>query len=336
MSDTRLLSTGLPRRSFLAGLAGLGALGALAAAGCAAPSTLTANSAATGGTLRVGLLPIVDVLPIYVADSEGFFKAQNLDVQLSLFASALERDAALQAGQLDVELNDLVSACLLNKDGKSIRVIRLSYRGNPTMPMMTIVAGPGTTIKTPADLKNVEIAISGNTVIEYATDKMLEGAGLAPGEIKKTEVTKIPVRTEMLAKGQVQAATLPEPFTSLAIAQGSRRVIDDGKTGIGCSVITARKDAIDKRASQLKGFLAAYQQAVTTIAASPEKYRSLFIDKAKIPEQLQNTLPIPPYPGSEVPTKEDVAAVAKWSVAKGLIPSELSYDSMVDATLLPK
>ncbi len=341
MSSTRLLSTALPRRTFLAGL---GALAALSAAGCAAPSTGTSTatgagtpaSTSSGGKLRVGLLPIVDVLPIYVADSEGFFKAQNVAVELSLFASALERDAALQAGQLDVELNDLVSACHLNKDGSSIRVIRLSYRGNPKMPMMTVVAGPNTSIKTPADLKNVDIAISGNTVIEYATDKMLAGAGLAAGEIRKTEVTKIPVRTEMLAKGQVQAATLPEPFTSLALAQGSRRVIDDAQTGIGCSVITARKDAIDKRQGQLKGFLAAYQKAVTTIAASPEKYRSLFIDKAKIPEQLQNTLAIPPYPGNEVPTQAEVDAVAKWAVAKSLIPKELSYDSMVDATLLPK
>jgi NitT/TauT family transport system substrate-binding protein len=328
--STRLLtSAGLPRRSFLAGL---GALGALAAVGCAAPSA----GGSTGGKLRVGLLPIVDVLPIYVADSEGYFKAQSLDVELSLFASALERDAALQAGQLDVELNDLVSALLLNKDGSSIRVIRLSYRGNPKMPMMTIVAGPNSTIKTPADLKNVEIAISGNSVIEYATDQMLTRAGLAPSEIKKLEVTKIPVRTEMLAQGKVQAATLPEPFTSLALAQGARRIVDDGQTGIGCSVITARKATIDKSASQLKGFLAAYQQAVTTVAASPEKYRSLFIDKAKIPEQLQTTLAIPPFPGSEVPTKEEVAAVAKWAVAKGLVPKELGYDSMVDASFLPK
>ena len=81
-----------------------------------APSASACASGSTGGKLRVGLLPIVDVLPIYVADSEGLFKAQNLDVELSLFASALERDAALQAGQLDVELNDLVSAVLLNKD----------------------------------------------------------------------------------------------------------------------------------------------------------------------------------------------------------------------------
>jgi NitT/TauT family transport system substrate-binding protein len=203
------------------------------------------------------------------------------------------------------------------------------------MPMMTIVAGADTAIKSPADLKNVEIAISGNSVIEYATDQMLSREGLAAGEIKKLEVTKIPVRTEMLAKGQVQAATLPEPFTSLALAQGGRRVLDDGKTGIGCSVITARKETVDRQATQLKAFLAAYEASVASLAASPEKYRALFVDKAKIPEQLQTTLTIPPFPTAAVPTSEDVGAVVKWAVAKGMIPKEIGYESMVNSTLLP-
>jgi NitT/TauT family transport system substrate-binding protein len=336
VTDTPLIIH-LPRRRFLGSL---GALSALALVGCAAPSTggSTASSASgsTGGKLRVGLLPIVDALPIYVADSEGFFKAQNLSVDLSLFASALERDAAFQAGQLDVELNDLVSAALLNKDGNSARVIRLSYRGNPKMPMMTILAAPGSSIMASADLKNVPIAISGNSVIEYATDQMLSREGVAPSDIQKTEVSKIPVRVEMLSKGQVQAATLPEPFTSLALAQGARRILDDGQTGIGCSVITSRKSAVDTNSAQLKAFLAAYDQAVTTIAASPEKYRALFVDKAKIPDQLQTTLAIPPYPKSEVPTQDEVDAVGKWAVAKGLVPKEVGYASMVDASLLPK
>jgi NitT/TauT family transport system substrate-binding protein len=140
---------------------------------------------------------------------------------------------------------------------------------------------------------------------------------------------------EMLAKDQVQAATLPEPFTSLALAQGSRRIVDDGESGIGCSVITARKEVVDRSAGQLKGFLAAYEQGVGALAASPEKYRALFVDKAKIPEQLQTSLAIPPYPKAAVPTPEDVGAVVQWAVAKGLIPKEIGYESMVDSTLLP-
>jgi len=315
------------RELILAGL-GLGALEALGvgAAGCQGTS---------GGKLRVGLLPILDALPMYVAEAEGYYREQGLEVELTLFGSALERDAALQAGQLDLELNDLVSALLLNKDGDRVRVIRLAYRGNPTLPMMLILAAPTSQIRTPADLKGVPIAISGNTVIEYSTDRLLEAAGLAPADVQKIEVTKIPVRAEMLAKGQVQAATLPEPMASLAIQQGARRIVDDGQSGIGLSVVTARKDVVARSAAQLRRFLVAYEKAVETLAHSPEKYRGLFVDKAKIPDALRDSLAVPPYPKAQVPSREEVAAVTAWARQKGLVARDVSYEELVDGSLLP-
>lgn len=311
-------------------LAGLSA-GVLAALGAGQAGCQSAASA----KLRVGLLPIVDSLPLYVAETEGLFKAQSVDVELTLFASAFERDAALQAGQLDLVLNDLVSATLLNKDADRVRVIRLAYRGNPSMPMMIILAAPGSQIKSAADLKGKTVAISGNTVIEYSTDRLLEAAGLAASDVTKTEVTKIPVRAEMLAKGQVSAATLPEPLASLAEQQGAQRILDDGTSGIGLSVITARSDAIQKSSADLKKLLTAYERAVEALAAAPDKYRDLFVDKAKIPDSLRDKLKVPSYPKAQVPTREDVAAVQRWAKTKGLVPAELVYEKMVDASLLP-
>lgn len=312
-------------------LAGLGlavlALSGTGVAGCQAKPE--------EARLRVGLLPILDALPMYVAEVEGFYREQGLEVELVLFASALERDAAIQAGQLDLLLNDLVSAALLSKDGDRVRVIRLAYQGNPVLPMMLILAAPTSTIRAPADLRGVPIAVSGNTVIEYSTDRMLEAAGLAPSDIQKTEVTKIPVRAEMLAKGQVQAATLPEPLASLAISQGARRIVDDGESGIGQSVITASKEAVDRRAGQLRQFLLAYERGVDALTRNPEGYRALFVEKAKVPDALRDRLAVPPYPKAQVPSREDVAAVMAWAVRRGLISREIPYEAIVDGTFLP-
>jgi NitT/TauT family transport system substrate-binding protein len=272
---------------------------------------------------------------MYVAEAEGYHKAQGLEVELTLFGSALERDAAVQAGQLDLELNDLISAALLNKDSAGVRVVRLAYRGNPTLPMMLVLAAPNSPIKAPADLKGVAVAISGNTVIEYSTDRLLELAGVSPGDIQKTEVTKIPVRAEMLAKGQIQAATLPEPMASLAIQQGARRILDDGQSGVGLSVITARKDLLERSGAQVKRFLVAYEQGVQALARAPDKYRALFVDKAKIPDALKDTLPIPPYPPAEVPSREEVAAALAWARRKALVTRDIPYEEMVDGSFLP-
>jgi len=51
--------------------------------------------------MKIGLLPIVDALPFFVAEEKGYFQAEGLDVEFIQFASALERDGAVQAGEID-------------------------------------------------------------------------------------------------------------------------------------------------------------------------------------------------------------------------------------------
>jgi len=287
--------------------------------------------------LRVGLLPILDALPMYVADTEGFFKQQGVDVEFVLFSSALERDSAFQAGQIDAELNDLVSTALLNKDAQRAKVVRLAFKPTSEMAMLSIFAAPTSSkIASTADLKGVPIAVSGNTIIEYTTDKLLRAAGLAPPDIKTMEVTKIPVRVEMLAKGQIEAATLPEPFASLAAQQGARLIVDDRKDKVSQSVVTFQQEVIDKNSDAVRHFLVAYEKGVQAISEKPDAYRSLLIDKAKVPEELKSTFKMPEYPRAEVSTRQDVDSVIEWMLSKGLLSKKLSYEQMVNDQLLPK
>ncbi len=304
----------------------------IALLGCGQPSPAAREPL----SLKVGVLPIVDALPMYVAEQEGYFKAQNVHVDLQLFPSALERDSAFVAGQIDGELNDPISAGLLNKDGEKAKIVRMAYKGNPSMAMMVVLASPTSKIASPKDLKGVPIGISKNSIIEYATDRLLEGAGLAPSEIEETEVTKIPVRAEMLDKGQLQAATLPEPLASLAEQQGARRIIDDSKTGIGQSEITFRQDVVTKNPEAIRRFLAAYEQGVTAINSSPNKYRDLMVDKAKVPDSLKSSFKVPQFSKGQLPARAKIDDVMKWMVEKKLLKQPIPYDKMVAGGFLPK
>lgn len=285
--------------------------------------------------LRIGVLPILDALPMYVAESEGYFDEQKLQTELVLFPSALERDSAFVAGQIDGELNDPVSTALLNKDGDRARIARLAFKGNESMAMMVVLVAPGSKIAAAKDLKGVPVGISGNSIIEYATDRLLQAAGLAPSEITKTEVSKIPVRAEMLAKGQLQAATMPEPLASLAVQQGARVVADDSKTGTGKSVMTFRQEVTSKNPEAVKRFLVAYEKGVEAINKNPEKYRDLMVDKAKVPDSLRATLRVPVFARAQLPTQEDVSDVVQWMLDKKLLEKAIPYDRMVVQGMLP-
>ena len=70
-------------------------------------------------TLKMGLLPILDVLPFYVAQEAGYFETEGVNIELIPVSSALERDQLLLAGEIDGMLNDLVSTGIFNADDVS-------------------------------------------------------------------------------------------------------------------------------------------------------------------------------------------------------------------------
>ncbi|MCL5110504.1 MAG: MetQ/NlpA family ABC transporter substrate-binding protein [Chloroflexi bacterium] len=297
-------------------------------AGCQAPA-----SAPAAASLKIGLLPIVDSLPMYVAEQEGFFAAQKVNVELVPFSSAVERDSAVQAGQVDGFLNDLVATLLLDKGSGKLRVVRQTFQGSPAKPMMYLLAAPHSNVKTAGDLPGVDVGVSSNSVIEYTTQMLAQKAGLPP--LRTIEVSKIPVRFDMLMQGQLQAATLPDPLASLAITQGARLILDDSKTGDGQSVLTFRQETLAAKPAAVKAFLVAYEQAVKTIAAAPDKYRALLVERAKVPEQIKDTYSIPPYPPAHLPSEAEFASVVQWMVGKGLLAGPVAYGQLVSAEYLP-
>ena len=308
-------------------------LAVLAAAvlGCAAQP-----AAKPAAPIKVGVLPILDALPMYVAEQEGYFQEGGVQVELVLFPSALERDSAFMAGQVDGLLNDPISVGLLNKDGEKAKMVRLAFKGNESMAMMVVLASPNSKIASPTDLKGVPIGISSNSIIEYTTERLLQRAGLKPSDIQETEVTKIPVRAEMLAKGQLQAATLPEPLASLAVQQGARVILDDSKTGTGQSVITFRQETVSDNAEGIRRFLAAYEKGVQAINSTPNRYRDLMVDKAKVPDSLRDSLNVPRFESAQLPAKADVEDVMNWMVEKKLLDKPIPYEKQVAEGLLPK
>jgi NitT/TauT family transport system substrate-binding protein len=303
----------------------------LAALGGCAPAKSEDNK------LKVALIPVLDVLPVFVAEKNGYFAEQGIQVEGVPVKSAQERDVLIQTGQVDGMLTDLISNALLNKDKNRVKAVYTARRSYPDAPVFRILAGPNTAISSPADLKGVPIGISQNTVIEYLTDRLLEAEGLQPGEINKLEVSAIPVRFEQLIKGNIQAGTLPDPLAQGAIAAGARPVVDDSKyPQYSQSVLSFSTDVLASKPNTVKKFLVAWERAVEELNAHPEKYQDLLIEQGRVPQSIQGSYRMPPFPEPGVPAPDEVADVVRWMRDKGLIDRDISYAEMVDSSYLPK
>jgi NitT/TauT family transport system substrate-binding protein len=301
------------------------ALAILLLAGCRA-----GRAAEAPAPLRFAVLPILDALPVYVAEAEGYFAAEGVEVELVHASSAAERDQLLQAAQIDGVITDLVALALYNRE--ITRVIAVRYAMTPTaeFAQFRLLAAPGSGILTPADLRGVPIGLSEGTVIEYVTARLLEAEGLAGDEIVPLGVPKIPERMALLAAGELQAATLPEPLASLAIQQGATVIVDDrAHPGVSGSLFAFKASIVRNREADVDGFLRAIDRASAAINADKTRWDDLLAEQALIPAPLTGSYTLPDYPTGGLPPASQFSDVIDWLQAAGRLRTNPDYADVV-------
>ncbi len=285
--------------------------------------------------MKIGLLPIVESLPFYVALDKGYFCEEGIAVELVIFESAVERDSAVQAGEVAGALGDILAAAALNNSGAPVKIVSLALGETGREGRFAILSSPGSGITSPEQLKNVPVSISTNSIIEYVTDNLLTEAGLRPDEIKKETIPKIPVRFNLLLENKIAAACLPDPQAAMAESKGARLVIDDTSSNLSQTVIYFSDKYLDKNSKSVVKFLNAYSRAAKDINDNPADYRDLLIEKARVPKEAIDIFTMDHYPSPSLPEREQVGRVVNWMAAKGLIKTHFTYEDLTRTDLLP-
>lgn len=287
-------------------------------------------------TLKMALLPILDVLPFYIAQDKGYFEAEGIQVELVPIKSAQERDALLQAGEADGALTDLQGVAIFNRESAQLKVVAKARKAYPNAPLFRVIAAPGFTVNGPEDMAGVPVGISQNTIIEYMTDRLLTAWGLPEDQIAIEEVSAIPVRFELLMEGQLKAATLPDPLGQAAIAGGGTLVVDDASfTKFSQSVLAFRTGVLESKPDTVRAFLRAWNKAVADLNQDPNAYRGVLIENTRVPPNIQDTYNIPPFPSGEITSPDEWQDVVDWAQNKGLLDAPVPYDQAVDPGFIP-
>ncbi|MFH1137123.1 MAG: ABC transporter substrate-binding protein [Pseudomonadota bacterium] len=279
--------------------------------------------------IRLGILPVVDVLPLLAAEEEGLFAEQGIKLELVSFQSALERDAALQADRLDGYFGDLLNTLLLIGSGRKLGIVTQAYHTNPRRRMFGLAVSEKSGITDLAGMKGKKTAISRATVIEYVLDSILAAEGFDADYVVKEEIKKIPIRLQMLLANQVDAALLPEPLLSLAELKGAKVVADDRLADMTLTVIALDRSLREKTPDVTARFAAAYKEAVRRINAAPDKYLGLLVAKTSFPKPLEKTYEMPIFPAWSQPSARDVDHVQDWLARNGIIKARLSLADVV-------
>ncbi len=288
------------------------------------------SSSAPNSRLRIGVLADVDSIPLFIARDHGFFEKENAAVELIDFRSPVTRDAALQAGEIDGGVSDVLAAVFARQAGFGVRIT------SATNGSYKLVVNPHSTVTTVAGLEGRSVGISQNTIIEYCTDRILEAANMSARSIRKLPVSQMPVRLEMLQQDKLDAAVLPEPLASVAVAAGGRVLDSSDRLGINPGVLIFREESISAKSAEIRSFYAAYNDAVTYLETTPrDAYIDTLVESASFPAQAKTSLVLPGYVRAETPKEREVTEVTTWLHAKGLASRDYFYGELVDGSLLP-
>ena len=287
-------------------------------------------------TLKIAVLPIIDTLPMYVAQQEDLFARHGVVVEFVPVASAPERDQLIAARGADGTVNETLAVMLFNKENIGMQVVRYALRPTETHGHFFILASGRSGISSVEELKGVEIGVSQGTVIEYVTERLLQANDFTTDEIRTVAVPRIPDRMALLTSGELSAGVMPDPLASLVVSQGGVIIADDsGYPEYGFSVISFRKDVLDANPNTVRAFLAAIEDATALLNARPDAYKDLLSEQKLVPTPLLETYDVPAFPPAGVPTEEEWNDALTWLKEKGILATGVSYKESVNPAFLP-
>lgn len=264
--------------------------------------------------IKLAVLPTIECLPFYYADSLGLFDSLGIDVQLTTFAAAMDADTAFANGGMDGIVSDLVKACVWNENGDSVHI---AMCGDLRMWLVTAHSARLTRVES---MKEKIIGITRHSALDFFTDKILESAKFKSIDINKPQINDIRLRTQMVDQNQYDGAILPEPYASEAVAHGAKRLNGTEAMkleGMMCvlfsdSVYKARKQDIDKVAQ-------VYDMAVEALNADTTNNVLGFLPQQHI-MQMSDTLYIyTPLRKSYQPSDSLTALIKQWAKGRELI-----------------
>lgn len=278
---------------------------------------LTGCGGRDSAVLTIGVMPDLDSIPLMTAALSGSLPEE---IRLEVYKSPVERDSALHSGHLDGAVSDLLAAYLAADGGRPCKVLTVTdgcYK--------LVAAGPANISSIP-ELKGKTVGMSVHTIIEYAADRLLTAGGLSPAEVEKTAVPSIPARLELLSAGKLDAAVLPEPYASAAIAAGGRLLGSSEDLHMDAGLLLFSEEALAQKKELLAALLRGYNQAVEALNSGVADLAgaadALGLPASLTPDQL------PAYRAAVLPGEADARAAADWLTASGIIADSPALSSI--------
>ncbi len=289
--------------------------------GCAAEKTTRA--------LKIGVISDVGAVPFVIAEQQGFYEKRGLKVEIQVFKSALDRDAALQTGNLDGAMADMLTIVFFNDAGFPVKMTSGTY-GN-----YRLITSPAVNEEAFIKLKSPKVGISSSTVIDFATQKIALAKGFDQ-HMEKVAIPQMPVRLEMLRAAELDAATLPEPLASAAVQDGGSIIGSTADFGLYPGIFIMTDAVLGEHPESVELLYEAYNEAVLYVNQNDTAdYFDFLVERLGFPVNLKGKFVMPQFTQAMAPDALTFKEVSDWMQKTALTKNDYKYEGLTDLSVLP-
>src|SRR5215218_7222257 len=285
-------------------------------------------------TLRVGVIPIADVAPLYLGMKKGFFKQEQLTIKPQLAEGGAAITPAVLSGDFQIGFSNTISLLIAASKDLPVEIISQGVLAGKTeeqawADLLVLKNGP---IKDPKDLEGKTIAVNTlENICEVTIKASLEKEGVAVDTLKFTEVP-FPDMNAALEAGRVDAACQVEPFVSQGKA-GKARGIDPFYVRTAPDLTVATYFTSTKYAQEngdvVDRFVRAMNKSLDYAQAHPDETRAVLTTYTPIPKEAAQKIKLPVW-RSEL-NQDTIKLLSTLSKKYGLIEKEPDLGTLIRA-----
>ncbi|WP_328441210.1 ABC transporter substrate-binding protein [Streptomyces sp. NBC_00457] len=275
-----------------------------AAAGCGSSSGAGGSSSSDGDKttqVKVGIIPIVDVAPLYLGQKKGFFSSRGIDLKMETAQGGAAIIPGVVSGQFQFGFSNVTSLMIAQTKGVPIKSVvnGTASTGDTGKDISGVAVKKDSPIKSAKELAGKTVAV--NTLQNIGDTTVREVVRKDGGDPSKVKFVEMPFdqMPAALDGGQVDAAWVGEPALTIAKGQGARVVASPfAETDPKLTIATyfASTKLAQENPDLVKKFTEAVTESLKYASAHPDEARQTLTTYTKIDGEVLKNLTLPTWP----------------------------------------
>jgi NitT/TauT family transport system substrate-binding protein len=285
--------------------------------------------------VRMSSNPHLSWGPMMIAQAEGFFREEGVDVEFVPALQIEETLVALITGDLDVRPGAVHAAFFSAiSQGALVKIVAGSGVLEPqNCSYFAIVLRPGLDTLGAPDIGRIRTSQDGST--RYVVSRMLESRGRSLDRMETTRIEN-PVLAMSLMNGSLDAAAVTEPSLTRVAKSGTLWLTaEDVVPGYQWGVVAFSDRLLRRDRDVGLRFLRAYHRGVTQYrqGKTDRNVEILARETGETPEHVRQAC-WPVFREDSRVNWESLDAFQRWAKSERFMERTVSQDASFDSTLL--